>query len=159
MLTYTLLRSMRGLLTAVAAAGTKSKTKVNVNTEVFLRKTNSDYFYLEVIFINGDFHLDFKIVKRSEGMTSVDESCLPCPVHRITDDRIGETYRFQPQNRSSWSYYISACFRTFLILVESSSALWNEVERSGTPEQWSNSSVILMFAILVELNRQMTRKN
>ncbi|EEM5175070.1 conjugal transfer protein, partial [Salmonella enterica] len=39
------------------------------------------------------FHLDFKIVKRSEGMTSVAKAAYHTRT-RITDDRIGETYDF-----------------------------------------------------------------
>ncbi|ART17126.1 hypothetical protein EC95JB1_01055 [Escherichia coli] len=39
------------------------------------------------------FHLDFKIVKRSEGMTSVAKAAYHART-RITDDRIGETYDF-----------------------------------------------------------------
>ena len=39
------------------------------------------------------FHLDFKIVKRSEGMTSVAKAAYHART-RITDDRIGETFDF-----------------------------------------------------------------
>ncbi|MFG5995440.1 conjugal transfer protein, partial [Salmonella enterica subsp. enterica serovar Pomona] len=39
------------------------------------------------------FHLDFKIVKRSEGMTSVAKAAYHART-RITDDRIGQVFDF-----------------------------------------------------------------
>ena len=54
------------------------------------------------------FHLDFKIVKRSEGMTSVAKAAYHART-RITDVRIGETYDFSHRTdlhgeppRESW---------------------------------------------------------
>ncbi len=121
--TYTLLRSVWGHRRLLPQA--KSKTKVNVNPEVFWRKTNSSIYIWGYIF-NGDFHLDFKIVKRSEGMTSVAKAAT-MPVHVLRMIAL-EKHLISAQNWSTWSYYISPSFHT-CSYYESSSALWNEVER------------------------------
>ena len=73
------------------------------------------------------FHLDFKIVKRSEGMSS----CSKAAYHnrsRITDDRTGNTYDFS--HRTDLSHHqILAPVSTPSHIIESSTTLWNEVER------------------------------
>ncbi|EPN8812863.1 MobQ family relaxase [Yersinia enterocolitica] len=73
------------------------------------------------------FHLDFKIVKRSEGMSS----CSKAAYHnrsRITDDRTGNTYDFS--HRTDLSHHqILAPVSAPSHIIESSTSLWNEVER------------------------------
>ncbi|WJM81034.1 MobQ family relaxase [Pectobacterium brasiliense] len=73
------------------------------------------------------FHLEFKIVKRSEGMSS----CRKAAYHarcRITDDRTGNTYDFS--HRTDLFYHqILAPDSAPSHIIESSTALWNEVER------------------------------
>ncbi|GKW19613.1 hypothetical protein PEC302107_13420 [Pectobacterium araliae] len=73
------------------------------------------------------FHLEFKIVKRSEGMSS----CRKAAYHnrsRITDDRTGNTYDFS--HRSDLFYHqILAPASAPTHIIESSTTLWNEVEK------------------------------
>ncbi|CNJ30168.1 TPA: MobA/MobL family protein [Yersinia enterocolitica] len=73
------------------------------------------------------FHLEFKIVKRSEGMSS----CRKAAYHarcRITDDRTGNTYDFS--HRTDLFYHqILAPVSAPAHIIESSTTLWNEVER------------------------------
>ncbi|MFQ6255995.1 MobQ family relaxase [Yersinia enterocolitica] len=73
------------------------------------------------------FHLEFKIVKRSEGMSS----CRKAAYHarcKITDDRTGNTYDFS--HRSDLSHHqILAPVSAPSHIIESSTALWNEIER------------------------------
>ncbi|WP_145031350.1 MobQ family relaxase [Pantoea ananatis] len=73
------------------------------------------------------FHLEFKIVKRSEGMSS----CRKAAYHarcKITDDRTGNTYDFS--HRSDLFYHqILAPAPAPAHIIESSTALWNEVEK------------------------------
>lgn len=73
------------------------------------------------------FHLEFKIVKRSEGMSS----CRKAAYHarcRITDDRTGNTYDFSHRT-DLFHHLILAPISAPADIVENSSALWNEVER------------------------------
>ncbi|KHS78715.1 MobQ family relaxase [Pectobacterium carotovorum] len=73
------------------------------------------------------FHLEFKIVKRSEGMSS----CRKAAYHarcRITDDRTGNTYDFSHRT-DLFHHQILAPVSAPADIVESSSSLWNEVER------------------------------
>lgn len=73
------------------------------------------------------FHLEFKIVKRSEGMSS----CRKAAYHarcRITDDRTGNTYDFSHRT-DLFHHLILAPVSTPAHIIESSTALWNEVER------------------------------
>lgn len=73
------------------------------------------------------FHLEFKIVKRSEGMSS----CRKAAYHarcKITDDRTGNTYDFS--HRTDLCHHqILAPVSAPAHIIESSTALWNEVER------------------------------
>lgn len=73
------------------------------------------------------FHLEFKIVKRSEGMSS----CRKAAYHarcKITDDRTGNTYDFS--HRTDLSHHqILAPVSAPSHIIESSTTLWNEVER------------------------------
>ncbi len=73
------------------------------------------------------FHLEFKIVKRSEGMSS----CRKAAYHarcRITDDRTGNTYDFSHRS-DLFHHQILAPTSAPSYITESSTALWNEVER------------------------------
>ncbi|KGA28381.1 MobQ family relaxase [Pectobacterium odoriferum] len=73
------------------------------------------------------FHLEFKIVKRSEGMSS----CRKAAYHnrsRITDDRTGNTYDFSHRT-DLFHHQILAPVSAPAHIIESSSTLWNEVER------------------------------
>ncbi|HFJ8955784.1 TPA: MobQ family relaxase [Serratia liquefaciens] len=73
------------------------------------------------------FHLEFKIVKRSEGMSS----CRKAAYHarcRIIDDRTGNTYDFS--HRTDLSHHqILAPDSAPSHIIESLTTLWNEVER------------------------------
>ncbi|HGI7038187.1 TPA: MobQ family relaxase [Klebsiella oxytoca] len=101
------------------------------------------------------FHLDFKIVKRSEGMTSVAKAAYHART-RITDDRIGETYDFSHRT-DLHGHIILAPVSAPAHIVESSSALWNEVERV---ERQQNGQTARYFdvAIPVELNNDDKKK-
>ncbi|BEM76132.1 hypothetical protein SME38J_02350 [Serratia marcescens] len=73
------------------------------------------------------FHLEFKIVKRSEGMSS----CRKAAYHarcRITDDRTGNTYDFSHRT-DLFHHHILAPVSAPAHIIESSTALWNEVEK------------------------------
>lgn len=101
------------------------------------------------------FHLDFKIVKRSEGMTSVAKAAYHART-RITDDRIGETYDFSHRT-DLHGHIILAPVSAPAHIVESSSALWNEVERV---ERQNNGQTARYFdvAIPVEINNDDKKK-
>ncbi|EKR2077878.1 TPA_asm: conjugal transfer protein [Salmonella enterica subsp. salamae] len=101
------------------------------------------------------FHLDFKIVKRSEGMTSVAKAAYHART-RITDDRIGETFDFSHRT-DLHDHIILAPVSAPAHIVESSSALWNEVERV---ERQNNGQTARYFdvAIPVELNNNDKKK-
>ena len=101
------------------------------------------------------FHLDFKIVKRSEGMTSVAKAAYHART-RITDDRIGETYDFSHRT-DLHGHIILAPVSATAHIVESSSALWNEVERV---ERQQNGQTARYFdvAIPVELSNDDKKK-
>lgn len=73
------------------------------------------------------FHLEFKIVKRSEGMSS----CRKAAYHarcRITDDRTGNTYNFSHRT-DLFHHQILSPDSAPSHIIESSTTLWNEVER------------------------------
>ncbi|EBU9960630.1 molybdopterin-guanine dinucleotide biosynthesis protein MobA [Salmonella enterica subsp. enterica serovar Tafo] len=101
------------------------------------------------------FHLDFKIVKRSEGMTSVAKAAYHART-RITDDRIGEVFDFSHRT-DLHGHIILAPVSAPSHIVESSSALWNEVERV---ERQNNGQTARYFdvAIPVELNNDDKKK-
>ena len=101
------------------------------------------------------FHLDFKIVKRSEGMTSVAKAAYHART-RITDDRIGETFDFSHRT-DLHGHILLAPVSAPAHIVESSSALWNEVERV---ERQNNGQTARYFdvAIPVELNNDDKKK-
>ena len=62
------------------------------------------------------FHLDFKIVKRSEGMTSVAKAAYHART-RITDDRIGETFDFSHRT-DLHGHILLALFQHLLTLLK-----------------------------------------
>jgi hypothetical protein len=67
------------------------------------------------------FHLDFKIVKRSEGMSSCSKATY-YNRSRITDDRTGNTYDFS--HRTDLSHHqILAFVSTPSNIIESSTTL------------------------------------
>ncbi|HGB5978478.1 TPA: MobQ family relaxase, partial [Salmonella enterica subsp. enterica serovar Chester] len=101
------------------------------------------------------FHLDFKIVKRSEGMTSVAKAAYHART-RITDDRIGQIFDFSHRT-DLHGHIILAPVSAPAHIVESSSALWNEVERV---ERQNNGQTARYFdvAIPVELNNDDKKK-
>ncbi|ELL4734282.1 MobA/MobL family protein [Salmonella enterica] len=101
------------------------------------------------------FHLDFKIVKRSEGMTSVAKAAYHART-RITDDRIGQVFDFSHRT-DLHGHIILAPISAPAHIVESSSALWNEVERV---ERQNNGQTARYFdvAIPVELNNDDKKK-
>ena len=71
------------------------------------------------------FHLGFKIVKRSEGMSS----CRKAAYHarcKIKDYRTGNTYDFSHRT-DLFNHQISAPDSAPVHIIESSTALWNEV--------------------------------
>ncbi|AYH00909.1 conjugal transfer protein [Pectobacterium parmentieri] len=73
------------------------------------------------------FHLEFKIVKRSEGMSS----CRKAAYHarcKITDDRTGNTYDFSHRS-DLFHHQILAPVSAPSHIIESSTTLWNEVEK------------------------------
>ncbi|CFQ14833.1 putative Conjugal transfer protein [Yersinia enterocolitica] len=73
------------------------------------------------------FHLEFKIVKRSEGMSS----CRKAAYHarcKITDNRTGNTYDFS-HRIDLFHHQILAPVSAPAHIIESSTTLWNEVER------------------------------
>lgn len=101
------------------------------------------------------FHLDFKIVKRSEGMTSVAKAAYHART-RITDDRIGQVFDFSHRT-DLHGHIILAPVSAPAHIVESSSALWNEVERV---ERQNNGQTARYFdvAIPVEINNDDKKK-
>lgn len=97
------------------------------------------------------FHLDFELVKRSEGMSS----CAKAAYHarcKIVDERTGDIYDFSHRN-DLFHHLILSPPQTPAHIIESSSALWNEVERV---ERQKNGQTARYFnvAIPVELNNE-----
>lgn len=88
-------------------------------------------------------------MKRSEGMTSVAKAAYHART-RITDDRIGETFDFSHRT-DLHGHIILAPVSTPAHIIESSSALWNEVERV---ERQNNGQTARYFdvAVPVELS-------
>ena len=73
------------------------------------------------------FHLDFKIVKRSEGRSSVAKAAYHARC-RITDERTGDTYDYS-RRTDLYGHFILAPANAPEHIVKDSTALWNEVER------------------------------
>ncbi|ELW7658638.1 MobA/MobL family protein [Salmonella enterica] len=95
------------------------------------------------------FHLDFKIVKRSEGKSSVAKAAYHARC-RITDERAGDTYDYS-RRTDLCGHFILAPVNAPEHIVKDSTALWNEVERV---ERQQNGQTARYFdvAIPAELN-------
>ncbi len=95
------------------------------------------------------FHLDFKIVKRSEGRSSVAKAAYHART-RITDERTGDTYDYS-RRTDLYGHFILAPANAPEHIVKDSTALWNEVERV---ERQQNGQTARYFdvAIPAELN-------
>lgn len=101
------------------------------------------------------FHLDFKIVKRSEGRSSVAKAAYHART-RITDERTGDTYDYS-RLTDLYGHVILAPVNAPAHIVKDSAALWNEVERV---ERQNNGQTARYFdvAIPVELNNDDKKK-
>ncbi|EJX4926799.1 MobA/MobL family protein [Salmonella enterica] len=101
------------------------------------------------------FHLDFKIVKRSEGRSSVAKAAYHARC-RITDERTGDTYDYS-RRTDLYGHFILAPVNAPQHIVKDSTALWNEVE---SVERQSNGQTARYFdvAIPAELNNDDKKK-
>ncbi|EED3635906.1 MobA/MobL family protein [Salmonella enterica subsp. enterica] len=101
------------------------------------------------------FHLDFKIVKRSEGRSSVAKAAYHART-RITDERTGDTYDYS-RRTDLYGHFILAPVNAPQHIVKDSTALWNEVERV---ERQQNGQTARYFdvAIPTELNNDDKKK-
>lgn len=101
------------------------------------------------------FHLDFKIVKRSEGRSSVAKAAYHARC-RITDERTGDTYDYT-RRTDLYGHFILAPANAPEHIVKDSTALWNEVERV---ERQNNGQTARYFdvAIPAELNNDDKKK-
>ncbi|HHS8857895.1 TPA: MobQ family relaxase [Klebsiella aerogenes] len=101
------------------------------------------------------FHLDFKIVKRSEGRSSVAKAAYHART-RITDERTGDTYDYS-RRTDLYGHFILAPANAPQYIVKDSTALWNEVERV---ERQQNGQTARYFdvAIPAELNNDDKKK-
>ncbi|MER0234737.1 MobQ family relaxase [Enterobacter hormaechei] len=101
------------------------------------------------------FHLDFKIVKRSEGRSSVAKAAYHART-RITDERTGDTYDYS-RRTDLYGHFILAPVNAPEHIVKDSTALWNEVERV---ERQQNGQTARYFdvAIPAELNNDDKKK-
>ncbi|HIE9270468.1 TPA: MobQ family relaxase [Klebsiella quasipneumoniae subsp. quasipneumoniae] len=101
------------------------------------------------------FHLDFKIVKRSEGRSSVAKAAYHART-RITDERTGDTYDYS-RRTDLCGHFILAPANAPEHIVKDSTALWNEVERV---ERQNNGQTARYFdvAIPAELNNDDKKK-
>lgn len=101
------------------------------------------------------FHLDFKIVKRSEGKSSVAKAAYHARC-RITDERTGDTYDYS-RRTDLYGHFILAPVNAPQHIVKDSTALWNEVE---SVERQNNGQTARYFdvAIPAELNNDDKKK-
>ncbi|MGF6189219.1 MobQ family relaxase [Serratia sp. 2723] len=90
------------------------------------------------------FHLDFKIVKRSEGKSSVAKAAYHARC-RITDERTGDTYDYS-RCTDLCGHFILAPVNAPEYIVKDSTALWNEVERV---ERQSNGQTARDFVLAI----------
>lgn len=90
------------------------------------------------------FHLDFKIVKRSEGKSSVAKAAYHARC-RITDERTGDTYDYS-RRTDLYGHFILAPVNAPVHIVKDSTALWNEVERV---ERQSNGQTSRYFDVAI----------
>lgn len=101
------------------------------------------------------FHLDFKIVKRSEGKSSVAKAAYHARC-RITDERTGDTYDYS-RRTDLCGHFILAPVNAPEHIVKDSTALWNEVERVER-QQNGQTSRYFDVAIPAELNNDDKKK-
>ncbi|MDV7070806.1 MobQ family relaxase [Citrobacter werkmanii] len=101
------------------------------------------------------FHLDFKIVKRSEGRSSVAKAAYHARC-RITDERTGDTYDYS-RRTDLCGHFILAPVNAPEYIVKDSTALWNEVERVER-QQNGQTSRYFDVAIPAELNNDDKKK-
>ncbi|MEZ2576470.1 MobQ family relaxase [Buttiauxella ferragutiae] len=101
------------------------------------------------------FHLDFKIVKRSEGKSSVAKAAYHARC-RITDERTGDTYDYS-RRTDLYGHSILAPINAPEHIVKDSTALWNEVERVER-QQNGQTSRFFDVAIPAELNNDEKKK-
>ncbi|EBV8518376.1 MobA/MobL family protein [Salmonella enterica subsp. enterica serovar Mbandaka] len=101
------------------------------------------------------FHLDFKIVKRSEGKSSVAKAAYHART-RITDERTGDTYDYS-RRTDLYGHFILAPVNAPQHIVKDSTALWNEVERV---ERQNNGQTSRYFDVSIptELNNDEKKK-
>ncbi|HHT2235781.1 TPA: MobQ family relaxase [Klebsiella michiganensis] len=101
------------------------------------------------------FHLDFKIVKRSEGKSSVAKAAYHART-RITDERTGDTYDYS-RRTDLYGHFILAPANAPEHIVKDSTALWNEVERV---ERQNNGQTARYFDVSIptELNNDEKKK-
>ncbi|MDU2397164.1 MAG: MobQ family relaxase [Klebsiella sp.] len=101
------------------------------------------------------FHLDFKIVKRSEGKSSVAKAAYHART-RITDERTGDTYDYS-RRTDLYGHFILAPANAPQYIVKDSTALWNEVERV---ERQQNGQTARYFDVSIpaELNNDDKKK-
>lgn len=101
------------------------------------------------------FHLDFKIVKRSEGRSSVAKAAYHARC-RITDERTGDTYDYS-RRTDLYGHFILAPVNAPEHIVKDSTALWNEVERV---ERQQNGQTARYFDVSIptELNNDEKKK-
>ncbi len=101
------------------------------------------------------FHLDFKIVKRSEGRSSVAKAAYHART-RITDERTGDTYDYS-RRTDLYGHFILAPVNAPQHIVKDSTALWNEVERV---ERQQNGQTARYFDVSIptELNNDDKKK-
>lgn len=90
------------------------------------------------------FHLDFKIVKRSEGRSSVAKAAYHARC-RITDERTGDTYDYSRRN-DLYGHFILAPANAPEHIVKDSTALWNEVE---SVERQNNGQTSRYFDVAI----------
>lgn len=101
------------------------------------------------------FHLDFKIVKRSEGRSSVAKAAYHART-RITDERTGDTYDYS-RRTDLYGHFILAPVNAPEHIIKDSTALWNEVERVER-QQNGQTSRYFDVAIPTELNNDDKKK-
>ena len=101
------------------------------------------------------FHLDFKIVKRSEGRSSVAKAAYHART-RITDERTGDTYDYS-RRTDLYGHFILAPANAPEHIVKDSTALWNEVEKF---ERQNNGQTARYFDVSIptELNNDEKKK-
>ena len=101
------------------------------------------------------FHLDFKIVKRSEGRSSVAKAAYHARC-RITDERTGDTYDYS-RRTDLYGHFILAPADAPEHIIKDSTTLWNEVERVER-QQNGQTSRFFDVAIPAELNNDEKKK-